>query len=83
MKLDESLENGTPWYQTYVDFAKKYNILDKEYEDFKYRHSLATVGKAELENYEGECFLGIDAGSTTIKFVVVVWIHCPFSLIAV
>ncbi len=34
MKLDESLENGTPWYQTYVDFAKKYNILDKEYDNF-------------------------------------------------
>ena len=44
---------------------------DKEYEDFKYRHSLATVGKAELENYEGECFLGIDAGSTTTKFALI------------
>ena len=44
---------------------------DKEYEDFKYRHSLATVGKAEIENYEGECFLGIDAGSTTTKFALI------------
>ena len=44
---------------------------DKEYEDFKYRHSLATVGKKDLKDYEGECFLGIDAGSTTTKFALI------------
>lgn len=44
---------------------------DKEYEDFKYRHSLATVGKADLSEYKGECFLGIDAGSTTTKFALI------------
>lgn len=44
---------------------------DKEYEDFKYRHSLATVGKTDLSTYEGECFLGIDAGSTTTKFALI------------
>ena len=44
---------------------------NKEYEDFKYRHSLATVGKIDLASYEGECFLGIDAGSTTTKFALI------------
>ena len=44
---------------------------DKEYEDFKYRHSLATVDKMDLKDYEGEIFLGIDAGSTTTKFAVI------------
>ena len=44
---------------------------ENEYEEFKYRHSLANVGKAELKDYEGECFLGIDAGSTTTKAVVI------------
>ena len=44
---------------------------DKEYEDFKYRHSLATVPKDDLKNYSGECFLGIDAGSTTTKFALI------------
>lgn len=34
MKLDMVLENGQPWYSTYVDFAKDYNILDREYDDF-------------------------------------------------
>ena len=44
---------------------------DKEYEDFKYRHSLATISKMDLKDYEGECFLGIDAGSTTTKFALI------------
>ena len=44
---------------------------NKEYEDFKYRHSLATVGKMDLKDYSGECFLGIDAGSTTTKFALI------------
>ena len=44
---------------------------DKEYEEFKYRHSLATVGKMDIKDYSGECFLGIDAGSTTTKFALI------------
>lgn len=44
---------------------------DNEYADFKYRHSLATVGKSDLKDYKGECFLGIDAGSTTTKFALI------------
>ncbi|MBE6689093.1 MAG: hypothetical protein E7588_07435 [Ruminococcaceae bacterium] len=34
MKLDAVLQNGEPWYSTYVDFARDYNILDKDYENF-------------------------------------------------
>ncbi|MBQ9922586.1 MAG: S-layer homology domain-containing protein [Clostridia bacterium] len=34
MKLDVTLENGEPWYSTYLDFAKSYNIIDREYEDY-------------------------------------------------
>ena len=43
----------------------------KEYEQFKNRHSLATVPKGVLENYEGDCFIGIDAGSTTTKLILI------------
>ncbi len=45
---------------------------DKEdYEIFRDRHAKATVAKASLEDYEGNCYLGIDAGSTTTKLVLI------------
>ncbi len=45
---------------------------DKEdYEIFKNRHNQATVEKTSLEGYEGDCYLGIDAGSTTTKLVLI------------
>ena len=44
---------------------------NNEYEEFKKRHELAKVTKRELSNYEGDCFLGIDAGSTTTKIVLI------------
>ena len=42
-----------------------------EYEAFKERHNKDKVTKKELENYEGNCYLGIDAGSTTTKLVLI------------
>jgi predicted CoA-substrate-specific enzyme activase len=43
----------------------------KAYDDFKERHARATVKKQGLQDYKGNCFLGIDAGSTTTKTAVV------------
>lgn len=43
----------------------------KEYEEFIERHSLHAVKKGDLQTYEGDCFLGIDAGSTTTKVALV------------
>ena len=43
----------------------------EEYEDFKKRHAKDTVEKADLKSYKGDCFLGIDAGSTTTKLVLI------------
>ena len=42
-----------------------------EYEKFENRHSAHEVKKGILENYEGKCFLGIDAGSTTTKTALI------------
>ena len=42
-----------------------------EYEAFTNRHNKHTVKKGRLEDYEGDCFLGIDAGSTTTKAAIV------------
>ncbi|ROR29463.1 putative CoA-substrate-specific enzyme activase [Mobilisporobacter senegalensis] len=43
----------------------------EEYDDFIKRHSVHQVAKADLNTYEGDCFLGIDAGSTTTKVALV------------
>ncbi|MDF2486489.1 MAG: hypothetical protein K0R46_2657 [Herbinix sp.] len=44
---------------------------EAEYEEFKNRHSVHTVKKGNLTEYEGNCYLGIDAGSTTTKVALV------------
>lgn len=41
------------------------------YEEFKERHAERVVKKGDLSLYSGNCFLGIDAGSTTTKVAVV------------
>ncbi|HOO80780.1 MAG TPA: BadF/BadG/BcrA/BcrD ATPase family protein, partial [Lachnospiraceae bacterium] len=41
------------------------------YEEFRARHDSHCVKTAELANYHGNCFLGIDAGSTTTKIALV------------
>ena len=45
--------------------------IDADYEEFKQRHNKAQVKKASLENFSGDCFVGIDAGSTTTKLVLI------------
>ena len=44
---------------------------EAEYTDFCRRHDKAQVPKGDLQSYEGECFLGIDAGSTTTKLALI------------
>ncbi len=43
----------------------------EEYEGFKARHARHCVGTDELASYHGNCYLGIDAGSTTTKVALV------------
>ena len=42
-----------------------------EYDEFTARHDKARVETAEIGSYSGNCFLGIDAGSTTTKMALV------------
>ena len=44
---------------------------EMEFAEFQCRHSRAVVGKEKLETYRGDCFLGIDAGSTTTKLALI------------
>ena len=43
----------------------------EEYDEFCRRHEKARVQRADLSEYHGKCFLGIDAGSTTTKLALV------------
>ncbi len=45
--------------------------VEAEYKEFKNRHNKDKVEKIKLENLEGDCFVGIDAGSTTTKLVLI------------
>ena len=44
---------------------------DADYEAFQKRHASHQVKKGNLATYTGNCFLGIDAGSTTTKIALV------------
>ena len=44
---------------------------NKDYLEFKERHDKDKVQRKELKNYSGDAFLGIDAGSTTTKLVLI------------
>ena len=45
--------------------------IDADYQEFKTRHDKDTVKKGNLKNFSGDCFIGIDAGSTTTKLIVI------------
>ena len=45
-------------------------VTTSEYDQFKERHSKAKVPKKDLKDFKGDCFLGIDAGSTTTKIAL-------------
>lgn len=44
---------------------------EKEYTDFIQRHKRSSVKKADIKNYCGDAYLGIDCGSTTTKIVLI------------
>jgi predicted CoA-substrate-specific enzyme activase len=54
---------------------------EADYREFKQRHDRERARRGDLETYEGTAFLGIDAGSTTFKAVLVgedgeiLWTH--------
>ena len=43
----------------------------EEYNDFLTRHEKHTVEKGNISEYAGDVYLGVDAGSTTVKIVLI------------
>ena len=44
---------------------------NSDYEAFKQRHDKDKVKRVDFKNFSGDCFIGIDAGSTTTKVAVI------------
>lgn len=44
---------------------------EDELNEFRARHAKAVTPKADIKDAEGPCYLGIDAGSTTLKVVLI------------
>lgn len=62
--------------QSYINLATyAYNqplfANDTELKDFRERHAKAHIDNLPLEGYTGKLYLGIDSGSTTLKFVLI------------
>lgn len=68
--LIEQLEKGV---KTAFEMPRLDPLFEnkEEFEKFQERHSRSVVEKGNLSEYQGECYLGIDAGSTTTKMVLI------------
>lgn len=60
-------------YSTTNNFAYQTPLFSskEEYDEFVERHNKDKVNTLDLKDYNGKCYLGIDAGSTTIKLVLI------------
>ncbi len=45
-------------------------VTDSEYTEFKQRHEKDKVPRKDFSSFSGDCFLGLDVGSTTTKLVI-------------
>lgn len=70
-KLKSKIELLRNYHDSAANSLKPLFTIENEYKEFKERHSKHTVPKRDLETFSGDCFLGIDAGSTTSKLVLV------------
>ena len=69
--LEEKIENFKNSHDTTTQPLDPLFKSEDDYKAFKERHNKAKVTEKDLKNYEGNCFLGIDAGSTTTKLVLI------------
>ncbi len=70
-KLKSKIELLKNYHDTASDSLKPLFTIENEYSEFKERHAKHNVPKRELDKFSGDCFLGIDAGSTTSKLVLI------------
>ena len=73
INLKELSEKLTPELKIEVEVNRMEPLFktENEYNDFSDRMSKYKVKRGDLANYEGNVFLGIDAGSTTTKLALI------------
>lgn len=59
-KASDDIVTGEPLFNSYT-----------EYDEFIDRHKQCDLGYADIVTYKGDAYLGIDAGSTTTKLVLI------------
>ena len=64
--LEHAASHGEP-----VDTMPPLFTDEAEYQDFAARHGSMSVPYVDLDSYSGDAYLGIDAGSTTTKMVLI------------
>ncbi len=70
MEMADKLSNGIRM-EFEVERLEPLFASDEEYEAFTSRHNNSKVTTGNLEEYKGNCYLGIDAGSTTTKVALI------------
>ncbi|MBQ6991850.1 MAG: 2-hydroxyacyl-CoA dehydratase [Clostridia bacterium] len=70
-KLKGKMELLKNYKDNTEDHLKPLFTIDEEYREFQKRHGKNTIERKDLKKHKGKCFLGIDAGSTTSKLVVI------------
>lgn len=73
VSLDELIEKLSKGVEMSFEIKRLAPLFanEAEYKAFCARHDCAVVEKGELSTYSGDCFLGIDAGSTTTKLALI------------
>jgi len=73
VQLSELIERLSRGIQMDFEVNRMEPLFEDEeaYQEFINRHKCHDVRKADLTTYEGNCYLGIDAGSTTTKVALV------------
>lgn len=70
-KLKGKMELLKNYKDNTEDHLKPLFTIDEEYKQFRLRHGKDRINRKDLKKYKGKCFLGIDAGSTTSKLVLI------------
>ena len=73
LSLDELLEYFKSDIKLAIEVERMQPLFadQKAYDDFTRDHNRFSVKKGSLSTYEGKCYLGIDAGSTTTKLALI------------
>jgi len=69
----ETIISDLSGYESVSEFDRLPALFEtqEEYADFCARHAKADVSYGSLDDYTGKVYLGLDAGSTTVKAVII------------